>query len=94
MGEWQPIDTAPENGPVVLYYGKRVFHDMRGNPVSFGKVRDHAEMCEIGFCQDGDICEAGTGHSVWEDHKFPNNVPTHWMPLPAFVESKEGQSDG
>lgn len=80
--EWQPIETAPKDGAVALYYGKRMLFNMNHEPISLGVVRDLAERVEVGFCEDGDICEANTGHSVFEDHNYPDNVPTHWMPLP------------
>lgn len=79
---WQPIETAPKDGAVLLYFANRTWHDSDGKLVSFGDVRDAAEKTEVGFCLDGRICESGTGHDVFEPFRDEDNFPTHWMPLP------------
>lgn len=79
---WQPIESAPKDGPVLLYFGNRIWRDIHGNTVSFGEARDDVERTEPALCKDGDILESGTAHSVWEEWRGPENFPTHWMPLP------------
>ena len=83
MMEWQPIETAPKyNVPVLLYFGRRAWRDTNGMPVNLDAVREIVERTEVAFCDDGDILECGTAHSVWEEWRGPENMPTHWMPLP------------
>jgi hypothetical protein len=80
--KWQPIETAPKDGPVLLYFANRKFHHPDGTPASMGEVRGYVERTEVGFCENGEICESGTGHDVFEEWRGPENLPTHWMPLP------------
>lgn len=79
---WQPIETAPKDGPVLLYFGNRTWFNSEHKPVSLDAMRDIVERTEVAFCKDGDICESGTGHSVFEEWRGFVNEPTHWMPLP------------
>jgi len=75
MNEWQPIDTAPKDGTVVLLYG-----------IWAGEIHGPArsKAFDIGSFQDGrsdfpgnDWWVLGTGdyYECWMR-------PTHWMPLP------------
>ena len=82
-GGWMPIDSPPiEDMPVLLYFGKRVWHDPGGNVVTFGTVRDTAERTEIGFRMGDTWCESGTGHDCFEPWQDIDDTPTHWQPLP------------
>jgi hypothetical protein len=86
MTEWQPIETAPKDGgPFLLLYTKRTWTDIRGNPVSFGPVRDYAEKIEPAWLENGRLIQAGTAHDILiecETWAGDDMRPTHWMPLP------------
>ena len=80
---WRPIEELPHSDTVgILLNIRMVWEDMKGNPVSFGPVRDFAERLEIAFFKDGEWWEAGTGHSVFNDWRHDEYLPTHWMPAP------------
>ncbi|WP_314712994.1 hypothetical protein [Sphingobium yanoikuyae] len=81
--EWRPIERKPE-APVnaVLWFPNMQFHDQHGDPFIFGGLRDILERYYLAFW-DGEIwVESGTGHDVFEDWKSPDDLPTHWRPLP------------
>ncbi len=81
---WEDIATAPRDGTAVLvYFSKLQWHDMEGNTVSFGELRDHVERFETGWFQDGRWFESGTAHDMFECWLEPEQEPTHWRPLPA-----------
>ena len=87
---WQPIETAPKDGgPFLILYARRIFRNQNGDTVSFGAVRDYAEIIDVAWAEDGDIFEQGTAHSVWEDWRDVELWPTHWMPLPPPPPTKE-----
>ena len=83
--EWQPIETAPKDGPVLLYFAAMQFQMIDG-------MRAHVERTAVGFCDDGDVCEQGTGHSLFEDWRDPEIRPTHWMPLPEPPQTEQDQT--
>lgn len=76
--EWQPIETAPKDGTVILFAaeGKVVagwFHnDFAPFPWAF--VDDVRES--LTGCCDNEL----TGRVY--TNGYPLGVPTHWMPLP------------
>jgi hypothetical protein len=83
MSEWQTMETAPvKDMPVIVYFSKRKFYRSNGKAVSFGEVRDYAEMVELGYYEKGEWSFAGTGHDMFESWRTPDQLPTHWMPLP------------
>ncbi len=72
MSEWQPIETAPRDGTVVLL-GRDV-----GEPWGFVRGYGHFE---------GKADELISGWLSYGLYDPPGNLglgnPTHWMPLPA-----------
>ena len=70
---WQPIETAPAEGPY-LVYGGTCFSDLNDEGEAAlvtkvdGKARNLMNDYEV-----SDVCY----YSVWISN------PTHWMPLPA-----------
>ena len=82
LQNWRDFSKMPPDGSVLLlFFGNLVFSNRNGDPVSLGAARDMAERMCIGFVDDGDVCETGTGHSVFEDWRKPGLIPTHWCPL-------------
>jgi len=75
MTEWQPIETAPHEVPILLY-AKKTKHNKNGAPfVLFFHV--------VATIDDDmkDISAVGFGGYEWEwDFDFMDI--THWMPLP------------
>ena len=78
MSEWQPIETAPRDGTVILFYGEGCVcagwfgNDFRPFPWAF--VDDTRESL-VGCC---DKEMTGRVHV----NGYPLDTPTHWMPLP------------
>lgn len=77
MGEWQPIETAPDGEMVLL----SIPDANRGN---WG--------CEVGMMLRNPEDPTGRGYSLWSNggpnggsdlHFDAMLPPTHWMPLPA-----------
>jgi len=81
--DWQPIETRPNRPMAVLvYFANREWLNADGEPFSFGPIRDHVERMELGFWDGRDWCEANTAHDMFEPWRTPDDLPTHWMPLP------------
>ena len=81
---WQPIETAPKDGAILVFFGNLQIPRY----VTMNPNRVQAEVIEVAFCDDGDVCEAGTGHSMFEPWRGLEGKPTHWMPLPLAPEAK------
>lgn len=92
MRAWQPIETAPKDGAVLLYFGNRKWRKPSGEPADLGLHELLVDRVEAAVCEGGDIYEAFTGHSVFEDGRHPDNTPTLWAPLepPAGLAALEG----
>ena len=75
--EWQPIETAPKDGQVIL-----VVSNFGGNFHPYVGIA-HWE----GDCKDNDLWRAGMPDE-WRDAEGRGDEilgfhkPTHWMPLP------------
>lgn len=69
---WEPIETAPRAGPILVYFG------MRDDPGFSEPGRVEAFRVESCYCIGGVIYEAWTGHRVFESWKKQNDLPTHW----------------
>ena len=67
---WQPIDTAPESEPILVW--APMLH--RGNP-SAEVVVLYRNGDEINYWTNGG---ANGGDNIWFEAE-----PTHWMPLPS-----------
>ena len=76
MSEWMPIETLPPPADDMgaLFHFPVVFEP------SFGAMRDYVERCELWIACNGEWVQSGTGHSM--DELSPEEMPTHWMPLP------------
>jgi hypothetical protein len=67
---WQPIETAPEQGPYLVYGGTCCSElDNKGRAALVTKVEDRDGAY---YFNVADVCYYG----VWVSN------PTHWMPLP------------
>ena len=85
---WQPIERPPEtNIAVLVYYANLVWEDQSGALVSLGDIRDHVERTKVGFYDDGVWRESGTSHDMFEGWRTPDQLPTHWQPLPEPPQS-------
>ena len=73
MTDWQPIETAPRDGTLILLW------DPEGDPPYF----------PARFMRDDRPPRSPHGAFVWCQgspafgDRLAENVPTHWMPLPA-----------
>lgn len=72
--EWQPIETAPKDGTIVLACGKWAGE--------IGGIGHAPEILAVSFSGSTDYkgfdwsVEGTSGYAAWLK-------PTHWMPLPA-----------
>ena len=67
---WQPIETAPKDGTLVILYGGYF-------GVSLGSWREDDYLAERGeMWLDNSYDEYSTGFASWPLE------PSHWMPLP------------
>ena len=79
---WRPMSDKPEKPcAALLLCSNRTWNDMDGNPASFGPVRDFAERVEVAFFEGGEWWQANTGHSVFNDFRDGDDLPTHWIPI-------------
>jgi hypothetical protein len=69
MSEWQPIETAPKDGRVVIAYQPGGVY---GNGISY--------PASVGTTYWRDADSLNPGH--WTGPYNPRDYPTHWMPLP------------
>jgi hypothetical protein len=81
---WRSVKDDPptENMAVLVFFANLKWRGPNGDAVSFGLIRDAVEKTQVGFFDDGDFCEAGTGHDMFEPWRDETYRPTHWMPLP------------
>lgn len=69
---WQPIETAPKDGTIVLTAHKTK-DGIRVVPAQWRASRLHASLTLFGW----HLCQ-------WSDLNIEHSLsPTHWMPLPA-----------
>lgn len=78
MDDWRTIDSAPKDGTAVLVYFARLNFG-----ADLGRLRNHVEHVALGWYEDGTWYEAGTAHDMFESWREAEQLPTHWMPLPA-----------
>jgi hypothetical protein len=74
MSEWQPIETAPQDGEPILIW--KPAERMVGEYMMAAYWHDDAD----GFVPVGGIYKQGYRSSVTGTDQ---GYPTHWMPLPA-----------
>lgn len=85
MADWQPIESVPKDGTVVL------LHLSRASLCGYASV--HRPMKAIGIgCFNGNYWEYGVpgGRSLGGD----DNQFTHWMPRPDPPQITEHQPEG
>lgn len=75
--QWQPIETAPKDGTVVLV--------TNGKESSFASWLTEDDIQDLDF-EDDDLTEgfyeATDHHKHYDVFYFKFDQPTHWMPLP------------
>jgi hypothetical protein len=75
MTDWQPIETAPKDGSLILLYFERVY----------GDSIEIAGWFPFGL-QSKNRKEHRWRRSRWEE---VYDGPTHWMPLPSAPKPAE-----
>jgi hypothetical protein len=65
--DWQPIETAPKDREIFLWYPARD----DGSPAGFSQGR----WCDA-------VINGEVKGFAWMDAAYVNHHPTHWMPLP------------
>lgn len=93
MSEWQPIDTAPKDGTVIILGA--VAQEYQGQPVDPRATVGHwttDEECRelVGDCGGECRCPEYIYHDPswisWDGGFTAENPPTHWQPLPSPPE--------
>ena len=84
--QWQDIATAPEDGAIMVYFGK-LNNALSRLGIEYGESRLYAESISAAYCIGGNVYERNTGHDL-TDHMDADEWPTHWMPLPTPPETK------
>lgn len=78
--DWQPIETAPKNGTVVLIYRK-----IEAEYAAEGWA-EGSKPGEMLCVWEARWCEPDFSEGYWADPGDMGRVmddPTHWMPLPS-----------
>lgn len=87
MSEWQPIETAPKDGSLLLCWVDAVRHFEHDD----GSL-DTADVSEVDFCQwrtDSTAPDGGYHMNMMGTIGDEQSV-THWMPLPAPPAAHSG----
>ena len=69
MADWQPIETAPEHDPILVWCPK------------INRGGDSAEVVIL-YRDDGEMCFWTNGGGNAGGDLYFDPLPTHWMPLP------------
>lgn len=77
MDKWQPIETAPKDGTLVLIVNDEGAMDVAGFADAY---QEHQEF--VRTAKDGDVFRTvRLDCGYWDTEKA--YCPTYWMPLPA-----------
>ncbi len=79
--EWQPIETAPKDGTLVLLWQKNSFPGPGSAIIGSFRTDQNDEDGEPLWLEN-DYDDWSTGYASTPSH------PTHWMPLPPPPEAK------
>lgn len=83
MSEWQPIETAPRNGNVVLCCARDWVR-----PHFLRWYEDHPRVHQSGW-EDAEELDTYWEYNVIEGKKSSGeSAPSHWLPLPPFPTSE------
>lgn len=88
MSEWQPIETAPQDGKPVLLHARDCGYAHRGCDVQIGF---YLGMSYGQLYIGGEEWTGWLSMSTYEDRgdeQHTRLTPTHWMPLPTPPETK------
>lgn len=80
--QWQPIETAPKDGEILVYNGESVSPSMWYESNEFRNFGEEGGWCSA----DYDV-----GGSLYEGVDVIKPQPTHWMPLPDAPIIKESE---
>ncbi|MBP4048986.1 DUF551 domain-containing protein [Chromobacterium violaceum] len=90
LDQWLDIDTAPQDGRTILLG----YHNSHGNWRTM-RGQWFTKECIDDEWEDADCFQAGWYETSVEADDAPScwqTNPTHWMPLPAAPQPKEGGS--
>lgn len=81
---WQGMEITPSAPmPVLFFYGRMTaLVGEQWVPMADIPPAYREERVSAGFWDGSGWCENGTSHDVMEDWRWPDHVPTRWMPLP------------
>lgn len=83
MSEWQPIETAPKDRDILVWFDNSA--DPYNEPSNESRLTDYAAWAEGGYFMDGEgICTAKWHDRHWESEDEYGSG--HWMPAWWFAK--------
>lgn len=82
MNEWQPIETAPKDGTIVLLWSRSSDEWATGLWQDVGLPQFFTPVAGMW------VRNLYVAHDPTSNPYLPINDPTHWMPLPPPPEPK------
>lgn len=82
MMEWQPIESAPRDGTIILVADSLRVYAAGWAPAIHGEKHPWVLLENLNLHQPVGCCDREDDARV-EVNAWAESAPTHWMPLPA-----------